>query len=615
MTSVSVKNKPRKHITRTLTEENIHYFNRSLEKFHLEKSRYFGVNLFRFHMKYIFDVFLSVHKEINPSTGQEFDFFPLQGNLDTGDPHGKPFPPFFNALLDKLSEQEEVKRYYGAAAQKALKDSISSFLLKMEVLENPKETMDYAIGSGTVHLYELICRQLIKRKGDAILIPTPTYGFFIPQVYRAGGIPILLETDDRGMIETRQFENTIKKYNERQLESWKKQFPNLIRLFESDLRTNWNIAIRESSIEDIKELENQLFFETTRKDWEKEVDAFIFSKILKNQEDRFSQIKEQQEIEFPYPPRVVGALFINPTVYGAVLTKEEVESLAQIMEYYHVTAIEDLAYLFIDVKPHKKQGYFLNYSAPYFSLLGVSKPFALSGMRLGMAISSKEKIEELQGRIENSIGFISPIFQKALIELFESPTNQIQEFFKKNNTHDEWGYSLKRKLSIYLLEGASTTKLSEKEKNPIRLIIFKEIKLLVKKWEDLGVSFSDTDLKKPFDRQHRVSLVDRFMEEGLSDFFDIVRDAEAGFFFILNCQKLINKGKIGPVKICCSFDVFALLSYFFGLKLFPSEAMGLQHGSNCNQLRYSFSSDVSLIVSLFFTAYLGIKQLEEIKNS
>lgn len=609
----------RKYVTKTICLESFKDFTESLSRFHEEKENYFGVSLFQFYMKYIFGVFLSKHKEKSEVSDEEVDFFPLQGNLDTGDAHGEPFPPFMNSLFKNLTDSVEISRYYGPAVKDRLKAAVTSFLLGNQVLKNgPKSQPDYVIGSGTVHLYDLICMELIKRKGDTIIIPTPTYGFFIPQVYRAGGRPLFFETDKKGMIHPSKLDATIFEYNQEQVKHWKEQIDAHVSIFVHELSNIWNIAVAKPSSEQMKQLKSDLDKENDLRRIEKIVDNFLFCAVLGSDQSNIEYIRKHEEIQMPLPPKIVGALFINPTVYGAVLDESEIRSIANVFQKHGVVAIEDLAYLFIDVRPHPHQGFFMNSECSYISLLGVSKLFSLAGLRLGLAVSDTKLANRIQGRVENAIGFISPVYQEALIDLFSTPQSVIKDYLNKNNSSPSDGYKFKRKLSIFLIEGTDTNRLTNAEKGDCKVRIVNEVLAFFNEYEKRGIYLFDEelvnskiniDLTYDHFKQH---LLHEFIREGLSSYFDLVRDVEAGFFFILDCQKMIDRKHIGPLKVSCSFDAFALLSYFFGLKLFPSEAMGVTDVVKQNQLRYSFSCGIPLMISLIFTAYIGLKQLENI---
>lgn len=621
---VSEEPKVRKYITRTLSQYHIEQFNRSMEEFYEKKSHLSGFKLFNLYMEHfhVINTFLSEHKEINPKTNQEFDYFPVRANLDTGDPHGFPFPNFMSSLKEILNDLDECKRYHMPFPQNPLKRSVFSFLKSQRILENDTDRenqLDCVLGIGTIHLYDLLCKQLIKRKGDTIIVLTPTYGFFIPQIYRSGGKPLFILSDLKGTINPEVLDLSIRSENKTLLNQWKSSAKVFIEAFIHELKGIWNFDIRipnEADIESfIKKLETTNDISSARK----KVDTFLQTVLPQTNPKILSSAFSNEEIVLPYPPRVVGFLFLNPTTYGSVIGRQEVKELAAVMQKNNVTAIEDLSYLFMETKQHHPQGFFLNEECSSISLLGLSKPFSMAGFRLGVAISNKEMILNIIPRIQNSIGFISPIFQNALTTLFNSSNDSITTFFNKNNYGPE-GYFFKKHLAILMLEGIHTKKLNSLEKGACIETIQSQIQAFFNRNDKLNISFFDSELipdslnEALSSDEYQNMLINSFLQRGLSDYFEIQNDPEASFFLMINCQKLINQSAVGPIKITNSFDVSALLSFFFGLRPLPAEAMGVQETYKHNILRLSFSIEISLIIPLLFTAFIGLQQLKNIKS-
>ncbi len=147
--------------------------------------------------------FYSVLRECGP------DAFPF----DTGDALGLPYAPFVEAYARHLSEDlASFNRYYSKQTTPAVRAGVLRLFAHYGLIKEGG-SLDVVVGTGTLHVNDLICRELIERPGDAIAMPTPTYSIMIPQVEQAGGHPLLIP--GRGKHSMEEIEAVIDGYEGR----------------------------------------------------------------------------------------------------------------------------------------------------------------------------------------------------------------------------------------------------------------------------------------------------------------------------------------------------------------------------------------------------------------
>jgi aspartate/methionine/tyrosine aminotransferase len=133
--------------------------------------------------------------------------------LDTGDPHGLPFEQFLESYRRHLEDSLSFNHYFGPGPTPDVVDGTRRLMTHFGLLSHEEaERFDVVVGAGTLHLYEMICRELIEQPGDAIAVPVPTYGLMIPQIEEAGGVPLLIP--GRGRHRLVDLERAIEKYNQ-----------------------------------------------------------------------------------------------------------------------------------------------------------------------------------------------------------------------------------------------------------------------------------------------------------------------------------------------------------------------------------------------------------------
>lgn len=122
-------------------------------------------------------------------------------SFDTGDGLGLPYAPFVEAYARHLLEDPAAfNRYYSKHTTPAVREGVLRLFAHYGLIKG-SESLDVVVGTGTLHVNDLICRELIERPGDAIAMPAPTYVLMIPQVEQAGGHPLLIPGQGKHSVE------------------------------------------------------------------------------------------------------------------------------------------------------------------------------------------------------------------------------------------------------------------------------------------------------------------------------------------------------------------------------------------------------------------------------
>jgi aspartate/methionine/tyrosine aminotransferase len=559
----------------SITDENIRKFCSLLERFWEEVNALEGTDRFIRTLDHMFGTFVLEQQEGG---------LPMGGNLDTGDAHGEAFPPFTRALSQHFSDRVEIKKYYGPEALSEVKRGVKSLgrmlgLAPAEVLEQH----NVVVGAGTVNLYDVACRQLIRRRRDAFLLPTPTYGFFIPQIRRTGGVPLFLAGQESYRLSSDEIAHAADQYNAARLKEWRLEWKGLLTVFSHELSLRYNVDPIE--ISDVC-LRQDLRALTDPEEIDRRIAEALHSFGLGE------DVLNHPDLTPPTPSRVVGLLHINPNVCGYAYGEDEVRGIANVCAQRGITIVEDLAYYPIQCTVNPKEiSSVMNQTCPALVLMGISKPFAVANMRLGVGLAKEPIASRLMRRVENSIGFVSRPLQLALADMLLAGDEALECFLEKGNSESDGGYQRKLKLIYFGLEGWSSQRLSTKDKEMSEAVFREEI-----------FQFHDGPIAR------------EFFEVGLSPWLEPVFDPDWGLFVIVDCQRAIRRFSGSRLPIRSSFDVFALLAFFCGVRSIPGETMGLEkNGAEHQLLRLSFSCATSVLVKALYVAWVGLSKLESSK--
>jgi hypothetical protein len=196
------------------------------------------------------------------------------------------------------------------------------------------------------------------------------------------------------------------------------------------------------------------------------------------------------------------------------------------------------------------------------------------------------------------------MFHKALSQIFLASKRDVDEYLFRKNLEGDESYLMKKQLMIFCFEGKKSQELDEatkvKSEEICKSYIFDYLTYRVK---NESICLTSTQLNQS---ECIADLILEFVSKGLSDWFTVTYNPVAGFFIIADCKKLIDLPSLMGIKLDRSFDVFAFLAYFFGVRFIPAESMGIEGKSHCSLLRVSFSCDMQFIVIGLFSLFLGI---------
>jgi hypothetical protein len=186
---------------------------------------------FKMHLLEGASSFINIMSDDNRDTlisENQFNFFyekrnvfhPKLDEFDNGAPCGKPYLPLVLALKDSTERSEDYSKYVDAS-QEILRVSFFTFVKELNLLNRYDEALDVVFGCGTTHLYDCICRHLIKRAGDVIITPALTYGLFFDNVEFLKGTSVIFRGLKDFKTQPDLLEDFIKETNTKLFREWK----------------------------------------------------------------------------------------------------------------------------------------------------------------------------------------------------------------------------------------------------------------------------------------------------------------------------------------------------------------------------------------------------------
>lgn len=543
-----------------------------LDRFRKDYSEVAGNEVFRFELMCdrMFGPFMARDEFPCASTAAPVS------NLDTGDASPFPFPPFLEALRVEVAlAATDAHHYYGPEALPVLSEAAAKFIVREGFLKPPLiSNMQVLPGSGTVHLYDAVCRVLIEKPGDTVLVPELGYGFFLTQPYRVSGRTSVVRCGARGEISPAALEEEIATCNRNLWDEWVSTSGPMV---DRHLQRLGQAAALEatpeaqaliSKVRDLVREGPQIWNSPPVRELVKEL-------RLNLPESWCSQILLALR-----PPRVVALLHIQPTVTGHIYDETEAADIAAVLNRHEVAAIEDIAYHSIRCRlrdlPTLQGG-----AARIYTLIGVSKPFAIANFRLGLLYVARHDYERVRRALESTTGYVSSFLQRTLAQALLA--DEYEDYIARLSWGPE-GYAEREVLMHRLLTGDK----SDQEAN-IRAQV--ALTRAARQSPELSV------------------FIDELLDSGLSRWFKPVIRPDAGFFYVISCERLLALPVFRNLGINCSFSVFALLAYVFDFRSIPEEAMrsGLGAGT---RLRIAFSPPQDSIALRFLRVFAGLTLIE-----
>jgi len=306
--------------------------------------------------------------------------------------------------------------------------------------------------------------------------------------------------------------------------------------------------------------------------------------------------------------------------------------LVDILNRHNVTVVEDLAYALIQLQSQKRLHSFLPHLSNTCVLLGLSKPFAVANVRVGVLVARPHIVDSTTHRISTSVGHVSSMIQGALHAMVDAPVDTMRRYLQHNAYNGVDGYVLKRDIMIACLEGASSSdKIGEQRKSVIQKLLTKQIRdFLASPYADTSTpassdvstttSTTTTSTWRWWTRRIRTALPDDdtlvnvFCKTGLNHYFEVTYVPDAGFFLVVDAKKLIMRSRGHSWELSSSLDAFFFLRSIFSVRLIPEEVMGDYNKAGTKSwLRFSFSPTMRRIVWSLFGLFVGLHALEELQ--
>jgi aspartate/methionine/tyrosine aminotransferase len=218
-------------------------------------------------------------------------------------------------------------------------------------------------------------------------------------------------------------------------------------------------------------------------------------------------------------------------------------------------------------------------------LFGLSKPFAIADMRIGIVIGKRAIIEQINGILATTSLFTPVLLQSSVLALFSCEHSRIIDYLAMNAQF----YKTKRNILLACLMGFEKLQIEQSEIDETKLIIEQIIR--PKKYDE--------------------TMIKLFFSIGLSEYLTVCCIPAAGFFVIVNCQPFLQSiGRQYNMKT--SLEVALFLSYFYRIRVIPEEMMGvdLQQTTSPQLLRLSYSINSENIVEAAFTIFSGLFKLK-----
>lgn len=601
-------------VSPALTQEGLARFAALLDSFQRRYPRAAGdISRFEFLLDEMFDVFVSLNVETTPE-GAVVDCLPMADNFDTGNAGVRPFPPFVQGVQEAFADLDDYRIYVGPRPIAGLPEAVKGWLAHHGFITPQRSAeLALAVGVGTVHLYDVLCRALIQRAGDIFIIPEVTYGFFIPQIERNGGRAYVLAAQNGQKITAAEAAAVAERLNTSAALEWRKTARQRLDIYVTEIEGRFGRAVRRPDDEQLSQLCDSLAVLTSPLEMQAQMERFIYAEMCCDDAELYARVMTEPQMNAHFPPRVVAYLHINPNLYGKIYEPDEEEALTHALAERAVTLIEDVAYHSLGRSVANLKSC-LNFGSNVFSLIGVSKPLAIANCRLGILLGEASAMTGLYRLLENSVGFVSTLLQRGLLRAFSEPATL--DLYLAGNWTAPDGYRHKRNLLIACLEGCASPILEPEWGESGRRAVADGVLEFFAWKRSQGVELFDPDYlfpdgtraTDPADFQSRVAA--SFSEEGLSRWLEVCAVPDCGFFIIVDCRKLLHRWRSCEPRLTCAFDVFAMFAMLFGVRTIPEECMGDLGFSGAYRLRLSYSVQAETIIRACVTLYLGLAQLE-----
>jgi aspartate/methionine/tyrosine aminotransferase/thioesterase domain-containing protein/acyl carrier protein len=591
-------------------------------------------------------------------------------NLDTGNSCMEPIESVQAAMT--MTTSNDMRRYQPPEPTEQLRASVLMLMQHLGLLSRPPNggvtnKFDVVVGPGTSFFMHSLCSLLIQRTGDAVLLPTPGYGLFLPAVEEVGGQCAFVHIDERTeyKLTAAELQRAIRDTNKRLMDNWLATLAEeltvmrrrLIRagLLEDNIDSQDALYAAEQAVR--SELTNAgalAYAQGAADRVDRVLRRFVNVDLLNGTPAHLSVLESMRAI-VPSPPRVVAYLHVNPDTFGRCYTADMCRPLAQVLADANVAVMEDLAYAMVqhDLTTNQfklKSASFLEaekWDAPVqsspvhspgafrprplsslrvYCMLGFSKGLSIPGLRLGALVCPVALAPPLFTRVFTSVGFVASSLQRALHHLCRSLPQQLHTYLARNAV--EW--TLRRTVFLALVAGVGSLQLQNELQSAsvdlLRPLLSESCSAI---WDSLA-SF------RPWSSPE--SMADSMLNDGLRKFFNVVCVPEAGFFCLLDSAPLRARSiqwTRGGERLASAMEVCVFLKQICGIKTIPEEALGLpltlengrrkfdethssagtHDGRTATLLRFSFSVSLPRLIQLLTQMHVQLNRLEHLHGT
>ncbi len=322
--------------------------------------------------------------------------------------------------------------------------------LESETATEKELSSDYVMtyGHGTTEIFDTILEQHIKNKRDSIIVPTPTYGLFIPLMRNHCKIITLPSTSENsGEINPYALKKLIEKTEKENIEYYKDYFYSK---YNSLTQALLKIK-KKSDFDNFTKLINAIY--NVLKEKKHETD-FKKTDILSSSIEKFNQyvcrLKKEGKVNAAFKtnwllepvPRVRALYFINPSMPSGKLGEQAaIDKIAKVLNKHpSVNVIEDVTHRGIVLKNNLTTGSFTKTSVMDRTLIldGISKIFGLARARASILIGHRSLITPVAHSLHMrnctlngaSNAFLNRVY-KLTPEEFKNHLNELSRDYQK----------------------------------------------------------------------------------------------------------------------------------------------------------------------------------------
>lgn len=382
-------------------------------------------------------------------------------------------------------------------------------------------------GHGTTQIFDAILKNIIKEKRDVIIVPTPTYGLFIPIMKEHARIKTLPSTDESiGSVDPDALLERITAIEEQNLSYYKSlcevklQLSSLlpeeaIKIIRGIMTTSKNVTKSISA--------RQQLIDSSIDEFNHIIDNLKTEKIISKAQHSFLTLEPL--------PRVRVFFAVNPAMpTGKVLNQLKIDSIADILsDFPSIQIIEDVTHRGIQLDPSKVMGTFAKSPVADRTLVldGISKIFGLARARAAFVIGHRSWINP----IAHTLHMTNCTFNGASLAFLEGVYNLKPDEFKIHLKDISEAYKTRLLVVRAIIDGLNET-IKPKNQAAFQRAFFKRIK------DECHVTVPES---------HRTSLFSGI--PGLR----LYNMPEAGYFVLLDMSAFVGQ-YLGAVQLNTGID-------------------------------------------------------------